>query len=123
MTAAGAGDAARADLPLLGDELAQRRDVLVVDLVDLVAAERAGLAPPAAGSASLLTPPGRFPAVPLLRQSPGPSSSRSLFRARVGASAGAHSGRQGRDQRFRVAGTTPAEAPRASAQARNGWRI
>src|SRR6478672_3706246 len=40
-----AGDPSRADLALLGDELAQRGDVLVVDLVDLVAAVLAGLAP------------------------------------------------------------------------------
>jgi hypothetical protein len=38
---AGARDPARADLALLGDELAQRGDVLVVDLLDLVAAELA----------------------------------------------------------------------------------
>src|SRR5439155_2605819 len=53
MAAAGAGDAPGADLALLRDEPAQGRHVLVVDLLDLVAAVLAGLAPPAA-RASLL---------------------------------------------------------------------
>src|SRR4051794_23571188 len=53
---AGAGDAARADLAALGDEPAQRADVLVVDLGDLVAAVRAGLAPGGPGAALLLAP-------------------------------------------------------------------
>src|SRR5439155_8110351 len=66
--AASARDPPRADLPLLGDELAQRHDVLVVRLLDLVLAERAGLAPACAGAASLLTPPGGLPAATLLRQ-------------------------------------------------------
>ena len=47
VAAARAGDAPRADLAALGDEAAQRRGVLVVDLLDLVLAVRAGLAPPA----------------------------------------------------------------------------
>src|ERR1700760_4662865 len=46
-----ARDPPRADLALLGDELAQRRDVLVVDLLDLVAAVLARLAPGAADAA------------------------------------------------------------------------
>ena len=45
MPSAGTGDPARTDLAALGDEPAQRRDVLVVDLIDPVAAVRAGLAP------------------------------------------------------------------------------
>src|SRR5581483_10886425 len=53
----------RADLPLLGDELPQHRDVLVVDLVDLVLAVRARLAPAAAGGASLVAPSYRTPAL------------------------------------------------------------
>ena len=57
VAAAGAADPARADLAALGDEPAQRRDVLVVDLLDLVLAERAGLAPAAAGAALLVAPP------------------------------------------------------------------
>src|SRR3954452_3484052 len=51
VAAAGAGDAPRADLAAVGDQPAQRADVLVVDLVDLVAAVRTGLAPAAAGTA------------------------------------------------------------------------
>src|SRR5215207_10029652 len=57
MTAAGARDPSRADLPALGYEPAQRADVLVVDLGDLVAAVRAGLAAPGAGAALLVPPP------------------------------------------------------------------
>ena len=57
---AGARDAARADLALLGDELAQRGDVLVVDLLDFVAAVLTGLAPPAAGPPAPLAPAGRL---------------------------------------------------------------
>src|SRR5258708_37675298 len=60
MAPARAGDPPRADLALLGDELAQRRDVLVVDLIDLVAAVLAGLAP-AAADAALLFPPADRP--------------------------------------------------------------
>src|SRR5215210_7544143 len=45
MTPARAGHAAVADLALLRDVAAQLRRVLVVDLVDLVLAEEAGLAP------------------------------------------------------------------------------
>src|SRR4051812_7375597 len=61
-----AGDAARADLPLLGDELAQGRDVLVVDLLDLVATVLAGLAAPAAGAAPLVAPAHRLAAASCL---------------------------------------------------------
>src|SRR5690348_16804113 len=43
--AAGAGDAAAADLALLGDVAAQLVDVLVVDLRDLLLAEEAVAAP------------------------------------------------------------------------------
>jgi len=45
MAAARSRDPPRADLAALGDEPAQRRNVLVVDPVDLVPAVRAGLAP------------------------------------------------------------------------------
>jgi hypothetical protein len=45
MAAARSRDPPRADLAALGDEPAQRRNVLVVDLADLVPAVRAGLAP------------------------------------------------------------------------------
>jgi hypothetical protein len=45
VTAAGTRDPARADLPAVGDETPQRRQILVVDLLDLVAAVRAGLPP------------------------------------------------------------------------------
>src|SRR4051794_16911869 len=45
---AGAGDAARADLAAVGDELPEGDDVLVVDELDLVPAVLAGLAAPAA---------------------------------------------------------------------------
>src|SRR6476469_9063407 len=46
---AGAGDPARADLPLLGDVAAQLIGVLPVDLHDLVPAEQAVLLPDRAG--------------------------------------------------------------------------
>src|SRR3954453_14546208 len=62
---AGAGDPARADLAALGDEPAKRADVLVVDVLDLVLAEQAGLAAAAAGAA-LLVAPARGLAVALL---------------------------------------------------------
>src|SRR5215212_5040560 len=45
VAAAGTGDAARADLALLGDVPAEDVDVLVVDVVDLRLAELAALAP------------------------------------------------------------------------------
>ena len=45
MAAARSRDPARADLAALGDEAAQRGNVLVVDLVDLLTAVWAGLAP------------------------------------------------------------------------------
>src|ERR1039457_4948315 len=54
MAPARPGDPPRADLALLGDELAQRRDVLVVDLLNLVTAVLAWLAPAASGSALLV---------------------------------------------------------------------
>src|SRR5207248_9344928 len=57
--AAGAGDAATADLPLLGDVAPQLVDVLVVDLRDLLLAEEAVAAPDlalrAAGPSPLLS--------------------------------------------------------------------
>src|SRR4051794_9904385 len=59
MAAAGAGDPPRADLAALGDELAQRRDVLVVDELDLVAAVLARLAAAAAGTTLAVTPARR----------------------------------------------------------------
>src|SRR3954465_10284648 len=46
--AAGAGDAPRADLAAVADELAERRDVLVVAVLDFVAAVLAGSARPTA---------------------------------------------------------------------------
>ena len=51
MAAAGAGHARRADLALVADRATQRREVLVVDDVDLLPAERAGLEAPATGRA------------------------------------------------------------------------
>src|SRR4030088_287074 len=51
VAAAGPGDAPRADLAAVGDQAAQRADVLVVDLVALAAAVRTGLAPAASGTA------------------------------------------------------------------------
>src|SRR4051812_8463331 len=56
--AAGASDASGADLALLAHGAAQRAEVLVVDDVDLVAAELAGLAP-AASRWTLLVAPAR----------------------------------------------------------------
>src|SRR4051812_35174671 len=139
MAPAGAGDAAGADLPLLGDELPQRRDVLVVDLVDLVAAERAGLAPAPTGSASLLTPPGGLSAVPLLRQSLESSSSRKFCpRARIWRAPVVEDSRGGRvalsaaclrpgaalsgSPRGKYVGLPPA-APGERAPRRRPWRI
>src|SRR5215212_6252429 len=63
--AARARDAARADLAAVRDELAQRRDVLVVDELHLVTAVLARLAAAAAGP-SLPVTPARRPAA-LLR--------------------------------------------------------
>src|SRR5207249_1382032 len=51
-----AGDPAGADLAPLGDVPAQLVDVLVVDLVDLVLTEEAGLPPDRAGLARALAP-------------------------------------------------------------------
>src|SRR5919107_1782448 len=53
---ASAGDPPRADLAALGDEPAERADVLVVDVLDLVLAEQARLAAPSAGAALLVAP-------------------------------------------------------------------
>src|SRR4051812_8934058 len=61
MPAAGAGDAAGADLAPVGDELPQGGDVLVVDELHLVAAVLAGLPAPAASS-GLAISPARGPA-------------------------------------------------------------
>src|SRR5919197_598795 len=57
---AGAADAPRTELAALGDEAPQRADVLVVDLLDLVLAVRAGLATAAAGPALLVAPARRL---------------------------------------------------------------
>src|SRR5436305_2940922 len=57
VAAAGAGDARGADLPLLAHRAAERREVLVVDHVDLVPAELAWLAPASAGRALASVPP------------------------------------------------------------------
>src|SRR4051812_7557637 len=65
VAAARARDAPGADLAAIRDELAQGRDVLVVDELNLVAAVLAGLAATAAGPA-LPVSPARRPA-PLLR--------------------------------------------------------
>src|SRR4051812_47505435 len=59
VTPARARDAARADLPAVGHELAQEPDVLVVDLVDLVPAEGARLAASRPGTTLLVTPASR----------------------------------------------------------------
>src|SRR5438270_1527576 len=67
VTAARAGDPPRADLALLGDELAQRRDVLVVDLLDFVAAVLARLSPAARRTALLVAAPNRLAAPARLR--------------------------------------------------------
>src|SRR3954454_17092882 len=81
VVAAPARDASRADLPLLAHGPAQRAEVLAVDDVDLVPAERARLEPPAARwalaavtpsatgllSATLLCHAGSSPAVSLER--------------------------------------------------------
>src|SRR5205085_10241834 len=67
MAPAASGDPGRADLALLAHGPAQRAEVLVVDDVDLVPAERAGLPPAASGRALSSVPsPGRLPAA-LLR--------------------------------------------------------
>src|SRR5512134_2581243 len=57
VAAAGAGHTRRADLALVADRPAQRCEVPVVDDVDLVTAERARLAPPAAGRTLAATAP------------------------------------------------------------------
>src|SRR3954468_15489368 len=53
---AGASDASRANLALLAHRAAQRAEVLVVDDIDLVAAELARLAPAASRWTLLVTP-------------------------------------------------------------------
>src|SRR4029079_3074203 len=65
VAAAGARDAAGPGLFAPRDEAPQRADVLVVDVLDLVLAEQAGLAPAAAGAA-LLVPPACGLAIALL---------------------------------------------------------
>src|SRR5689334_1483786 len=77
--AARARDPPRADLAAVGDVLAERADVLVVDLVDLVAAEPARLATTGPGSA-LLVSPARRPA-PLLRHCFGRPRWKTVFGA------------------------------------------
>ncbi len=54
---AAAGDPGRPDLALVAHRAAQRGGVLVVDKVDLVAAERAWLTAPTASRPSLVVPP------------------------------------------------------------------
>src|SRR5947199_4181700 len=56
VTAACSGDPGRADLALLAHRPAHGAEVLVVDDVDLVAAELAGLAPASARWTLLVTP-------------------------------------------------------------------
>jgi hypothetical protein len=60
MAPTGAGDAARADLATLGNEPPQGSYILVVDLVDLLAAVLAWLAPPARESGSPVSTAGGF---------------------------------------------------------------
>src|SRR5215211_1453729 len=77
VAAASARDARRADLPLVADGSPQRPQVLVVDGVDLVPAERAGLAAPASGrplGAPTAPVPGRGSST-LLRQFSAPAYS------------------------------------------------
>jgi hypothetical protein len=57
VAAACAGDPARADLALLGDEFSQGHYVLVVDLLDLVAAMLARLTPSDTGPTLLISAP------------------------------------------------------------------
>src|SRR5215217_3543455 len=59
VAAAGTGDPPRADLAAVGHVLAERADVLEVDLVDLVAAEPAGLPAAGPGPALLVSPARR----------------------------------------------------------------
>ena len=79
MPAARAGDPARANLASFGDEAAKRRDVLVVDLVDLVAAVRAGLPASGRGPTFPVAPANR-PST-LLRHLASPNQVRSAFAA------------------------------------------
>src|SRR5262245_45864969 len=82
MTPARTGDAARADLAPVRDELAERVDVLVVDELDLVAAVLAGLTTAAAGSAFAITP-ARRPAALLCHVRKPLLATRSLDRCRA----------------------------------------
>src|SRR5580700_8146640 len=59
MPAAGAGDPPRADLAALGHEAPERRQVLVVDPIDLVAAVWAGLTAPGSRAALPVAPANR----------------------------------------------------------------
>src|SRR5439155_18008341 len=83
MAAAGARDPPRADLALLGDELPQGGDVLVVDLLHLLTAVLARLAPAAAGPALLVTPANRLATARLGHQLRG-------LRSRAGMAAAAN---------------------------------
>src|SRR5918994_3273249 len=87
VAAARAGDAPGADLPPVRHVLLEGREVLVVDLVDLVAAIAAGLAAARAGAALLVTP-ARRPA-PLLRHCGKNLARRRLSRASARAPGGA----------------------------------
>src|SRR5262249_21219599 len=69
MTPARAGDPPGADLAALGDESAQSRDVLVVDLLHLVAAVRARL-PTSGGQPTLPVAPARRPSTLLCHRLP-----------------------------------------------------
>jgi hypothetical protein len=62
MAPARAGDPPRADLALLGDELVQGGYVLIVDLLDLVTAVLAWLAPAASGPTLLVSAANRLAA-------------------------------------------------------------
>src|SRR5262249_32621694 len=77
VAAARARDPARPDLALLRHELPQRRAVLVVDLLDLVPAVLARLAPSAPGTALLVAPAYRLAASARLgHQRTGPRARR-----------------------------------------------
>src|SRR5436305_8098561 len=91
VTAACSGDPGRADLALLAHRPAHGAEVLVVDDVDLVAAELAGLAPAACGRAlASVPPPGLLPAT-LLRH-----CFRTCLRRSSGAAPGSPGPRAGR---------------------------
>src|SRR3954464_9615386 len=80
MPTAGTGDPGRANLALLAHRPAQRAEVLVVNDVDLVAAELARLAPTAAPLALPVTPSRWSPATLLRHAKSSLTSSRTECR-------------------------------------------